>query len=96
MTIKKKKTDNIVTNWYQVVRIDVPNNVCLYYTFESRSDAMMYSCISMCNNKKNGVLVCAPSSLYKNIGDYVQSVAQEQFLPKTDCYVEREALNSFH
>ena len=45
---------------------------------------------------KIGVLECAPSSLYKNIGDYVQSVAQEQFLPKADCYVEREALNSFH
>ena len=45
---------------------------------------------------KNGILVCAPSSLYKNTGDYVQSVAQEQFLPKSDCYVEREALNSFH
>lgn len=45
---------------------------------------------------KNGILVCSPSSLYKNIGDYVQSVAQEQFFSKIDCYVEREALNAFH
>lgn len=45
---------------------------------------------------KNGILVCAPSSKYKNIGDYIQSVAQEQFLSKSDCYVEREALDSFH
>ena len=26
LTFKKKKTDNIVTNWHQLVRIDVPNN----------------------------------------------------------------------
>lgn len=44
----------------------------------------------------NGVLVCYPQSLYKNIGDYIQSVAQEQFLEKIDCYVERENLNEFH
>lgn len=44
----------------------------------------------------NGVLVCSPKSLYKNVGDYIQSVAQEQFLDKIDCYVERETLNEFH
>lgn len=44
---------------------------------------------------KYGVLVCSPSSLYKNIGDYIQSVAQESFLPHSDCYVEREALNQY-
>lgn len=45
---------------------------------------------------KNGILVCAPLSNGKNIGDYIQSVAQEQFYPKKDCYVEREELNTFH
>lgn len=45
---------------------------------------------------RNGVLVCSPRSEYKNIGDYIQSVAQEQFFPSSDCYVEREALNTFH
>lgn len=45
---------------------------------------------------KNGILVCSPSSLYKNIGDYIQSVAQQQFIDTADCYVERESLNSFH
>lgn len=61
------------------------------------SDEILFSCILICNGKmKNGLLVCAPSSQYKNIGDYVQSVAQEQFLHKVDCYVEREALNTFH
>lgn len=44
---------------------------------------------------KNGILVCAPRSKRKNIGDYIQSVAQEQFWDKTDCYVEREELDSF-
>lgn len=43
-----------------------------------------------------GVLVCSPGSEGKNIGDYIQSVAQEQFLPKRYCYVERESLNTFH
>ena len=44
---------------------------------------------------RNGILVCGPSSNRKNIGDYIQSVAQEQFWEKIDCYVEREAINSF-
>lgn len=44
---------------------------------------------------KYGLLVCSPSASYKNIGDYIQSVAQEQFLPRIDCVVERESLNSF-
>lgn len=45
---------------------------------------------------KNGILVCAPLSNGKNIGDYIQSVAQEQFYSKKGCYVEREELNTFH
>lgn len=42
---------------------------------------------------KNGILVCFGSSSEKNIGDYIQSVAQEQFWEKTDCFCEREELN---
>ena len=44
---------------------------------------------------KNGVLVCYTTSNRKNIGDYIQSVAQEQFWDKVDCYVEREELNGY-
>lgn len=44
---------------------------------------------------QNGVLVCWSLSTRKNIGDYIQSVAQEQFWDKVDCYVEREELDSF-
>lgn len=43
----------------------------------------------------NGVLVCAGEGEKKNIGDYIQSVAQEQFFEHTDCYVEREHLDTF-
>ena len=43
----------------------------------------------------NGVLVCAGEAKSKNIGDYIQSVAQEQFFSHTDCFVEREHLNTF-
>lgn len=41
----------------------------------------------------NGILVCAGEGVYKNIGDYIQSVAQEQFFDNIDCYIEREYLN---
>lgn len=41
----------------------------------------------------NGLLKCSGTSFTKNIGDYIQTVAQEQFWDKVDCYVEREALN---
>lgn len=44
---------------------------------------------------KNGILVCWPLGNRKNIGDYIQSVAQEQFWETIDCYVEREELNLF-
>ena len=43
----------------------------------------------------NGILVCAGEGEKKNIGDYIQSVAQEQFFEHTDCYVEREHLDTF-
>lgn len=43
----------------------------------------------------NGLLVCTGFGKYKNIGDYIQTVAQEQFFETTDCYVERERLNTF-
>lgn len=44
---------------------------------------------------KNGLLICHGVFKEKNIGDYIQSVAQEQFLDHVDCYVEREQLNTF-
>lgn len=44
----------------------------------------------------NGILKCSGTYITKNIGDYIQSVAQEQFWDKVDCYVEREELNSIH
>lgn len=43
----------------------------------------------------NGVLICKGGAKRKNIGDYIQSVAQEQFFPKVDTYVEREHLDTF-
>ena len=43
---------------------------------------------------KTGILVCSGTGKEKNIGDYLQSVAQEQFLPKDSLYIERESLNS--
>ena len=42
----------------------------------------------------NGLLKCSGESTTKNLGDYIQTVAQEQFWDKVDCYVEREALNT--
>ena len=42
----------------------------------------------------NGLLICSGSSNTKNIGDYIQTVAQEQFWENVDCFIEREALNS--
>ena len=42
----------------------------------------------------NGLLICSGTGKTKNIGDYIQTVAQEQFWDKVDCYVEREALDS--
>lgn len=44
----------------------------------------------------NGILVCEGKSPNKNIGDYIQSIAGAQFFDATDCYVEREQLNSFN
>lgn len=44
---------------------------------------------------KNGLLICTGTGNTKNIGDYIQSVAQEQFFDHIDCYVEREHMDSF-
>lgn len=45
----------------------------------------------------NGLLVVPPiCGNKKNIGDYIQSVAQEQYWNYIDCYVEREKLASFY
>ena len=44
----------------------------------------------------NGLLIVPPvTGVMKNIGDYIQSIAQEQFWDRIDCYVERERLASF-
>ena len=43
----------------------------------------------------NGILKCSGTGIVKNIGDYIQSVAQEQFWRHIDCFVERESLNTF-
>ncbi len=45
------------------------------------------------NRNMNGLLVCKGGAKKKNIGDYIQSLAQEQFWDKIDCYCEREALD---
>ena len=42
---------------------------------------------------KFGLLINAGTAPVKNIGDYIQSLAQEQFLENVDCLVERENLN---
>ncbi len=42
----------------------------------------------------NGLLICSGVGQRKNIGDYIQSLAQEQFFKKIDCLVEREHLDS--
>lgn len=44
---------------------------------------------------KNGVLICSGTYCTKNIGDYIQSVSQEQYYDKIDTYVERESMNTF-
>lgn len=43
----------------------------------------------------NGILVCSGTAKVKNIGDYIQSVAQEQFYNCADTFVEREHLDSY-
>ena len=43
---------------------------------------------------KYGLLVTSPVSDYKNIGDYVQSLAALQFMPRVDNYVEKEKVSS--
>jgi hypothetical protein len=44
---------------------------------------------------KNGLLVCSGTGEYKNIGDYMQSLASAIFFDKFDVFVEREALNVY-
>lgn len=44
---------------------------------------------------KNSLLVCKISSKKKNVGDYVQSLAQEQYYDHIDCLVQRESMNTF-
>lgn len=44
---------------------------------------------------KNGLLICSGTGINKNIGDYIQSLAQKQFLNAVDYYVEREKMDEF-
>lgn len=43
---------------------------------------------------KYGLLVTSPISDYKNIGDYIQSLAALQFIPNIDTYIEKEEASS--
>lgn len=44
---------------------------------------------------KSGVIVRTAFGDSKNIGDYIQSISQEQFFNKVDYYVEREEMDQF-
>lgn len=44
---------------------------------------------------KYGLLVTSPVGPDKNIGDYMQSLAAMQFLPKVDTYIEKENVSFF-
>lgn len=44
----------------------------------------------------NGILIHKGKGPYRNIGDYIQSIAGAQFFKTTDCYVNREKLNTFN
>ena len=44
---------------------------------------------------KTGVIVRSPLGKTKNIGDYIQSVSQEQFFDHVDYYIEREKMDEF-
>ena len=44
---------------------------------------------------KYGLLVTSPISSYKNIGDYVQSIAAKQFIGDDYCYVDKETISKF-
>ena len=44
---------------------------------------------------KNGLLICSGTGKYKNIGDYIQSLAAELFFDHIDILVERERLNEY-
>lgn len=44
---------------------------------------------------KYGLLVTSPVSSYKNIGDYIQSLAAKQYINDDYCYVEKEEISEF-
>lgn len=44
---------------------------------------------------KYGLLVTSPVNNYKNIGDYIQSLAAKQYCEDYSCFVEKEELNHF-
>lgn len=44
---------------------------------------------------KYGLLVTSPISSYKNIGDYIQSLAAKQYINGNCCFVEKEKISEF-
>lgn len=44
---------------------------------------------------KNGLMIYKANDIYKNIGDYIQSIAAAQFIKKADVYIEREHLHEY-
>lgn len=45
---------------------------------------------------KNGIIVRTATGCMKNLGDYIQSISQEQFFNHVDYRIEREEMDSFH
>ena len=44
---------------------------------------------------KSGIIVRTASGTTKNLGDYVQSISQEQFFEHVDYRIDREKMDSF-
>ncbi len=44
---------------------------------------------------KKGILIYKAKTAYKNIGDYIQSVAAEQYTGRDVVFVEREHLHEY-
>lgn len=50
----------------------------------------------MTDRVRFGLLIVSPEGRNKNIGDYIQTIAQRQFLPYVDDYVQREKVSSYN
>lgn len=49
----------------------------------------------MSNGVKYGLLVASPRGKSKNVGDYIQSIAQRQFLPRVDTFIQRDEISQY-